>query len=73
MKEVKQFDLEYGTKVILVDRETLQYTTMFYQGMDTTHTGVWKMSGMNFKGNLYGNFHWNDSQKYYYYEYSEDE
>lgn len=74
MKEiVKQYDIPYGTKVVLVDRETLQYTTMFYQGMDTANTGIWKMSGMEFKSNLYGKFHWNNSQHYYYYQHSEEE
>ena len=72
MSGIKQYDLPIDTKVILVDRKTLQYTTMFWQGMDGSY-GKWKMSGMKFTGNLYGKFHWNESQKYYYYEFTEDE
>lgn len=66
-KIVKQYDIPYGDKVVLVDTVTLQYTTMFYMGMDTTNKGTWKMSGYEFKGNLFGKFHWNTSQKYWYY------
>jgi hypothetical protein len=64
----KQYELSYGDKVILIDRNTLTYTTMFYQEMGMDNLGVWEMSGHKFKGNLYGKFHWNTSQRYWYYE-----
>ncbi len=68
----KQYELEFGDRVVLEDRVALSYTTMFFQEMDKANVGVWKMSGYKFKGNLYGEFHWDTSQSYYYYR-EEDE
>ena len=72
-KPVKQYDLGVGDKVVLTTTNTSDITTMLYNGMDLRNQGVWSISGITFKGNLYGKFHWNTSQKYWYYEEDKDE
>ena len=71
-KIVKMYGIPVGDKVVLIDRETLQYTTMFFEGMDGAY-GKWRVSGHTLIGNFYGSYHWNTSQKYWYYKHEEDE
>jgi len=73
-KEIlKMYELPYGAKVVLMNEETLQYNTMFFKGMDTTNNGVWSLSNYEFKGRLFGTFHYNNSQLYWFYKPDEDE
>ena len=71
--ETKMYDLKEGDKVVLSDTNTLQHLTIFFQYIDGRHRGVWNIGGFEFEGNLYGLFHWNASQKYYFYERDKDE
>ena len=66
------YDIPRGDKVVLMDQETLQYTTMFFDGMDGAY-GKWKVSGEILIGNFYGTYHYNTSQKYWFYKPEEDE
>ena len=69
---MRQFDLPEGTKVTMFNKDTRNYVMITFRGMEGAY-GKWEVAGHILKGNYYGTFHLNKSQKYYYYKPDEEE
>lgn len=65
----RQFELIAGDKVLFA--HDLDFVTLEYLGM-TGANGSWMFAKEEIKTNFYGLFHWNNSQKYYFYEPEDD-
>lgn len=67
MKKVtKQYDIPKGDKVVMRDTDG-EFISMTFLGMDGAYAR-WQVGEETLVGNFYGLFHYNTSQKYWYYE-----
>ena len=65
-KSIKQYDIPRGDKVVMRDSND-NPISMKFLGMDGAY-GKWQVGEEVLIGNYYGLFHYNTSQKYWYYE-----
>jgi len=69
-KSIKQYDIPKGDKVVMRDSND-NPISMKFLGMDGAY-GKWQVGEEVLIGNYYGLFHYNNSQKYWYYEPAEN-
>jgi len=67
MKEtIKQHEIPKGDKVVMRDNDR-GFSNIYFLGMYGAYS-KWLINDATLVGNFYGLFHYNTSQKYWYYE-----